>query len=172
MSELDVISDTTFAEQAAQAVDALVKDHDSCPVRRAQISGLRQIAVNQFGQVKDFAKKQQERAQKRVENGGRNPSPSILAEIEFWKTVVRLCDGKPPRCTWSLQMEAEAALPDELRIEPVPKGTQLTKEQQNQRRVTKEENRQWMLDWKERHYPAFFQRFCAHYLYCLGKRGN
>jgi hypothetical protein len=107
----------------------------------------------------------------RVENASRNAQEKIEKEIEFWKLIANLVDGKRPRCLWSLQQEAEGALPQDLKVESTPAGANLTREEQTRRAATKKLQHDWLVAWKDLHCPAFFQRFCAHYLYCLAKRG-
>jgi hypothetical protein len=170
MPSIQVLSDTTFSTHATEAVDTLV-DANGCPVKRSQISGLRQIAVNQPRSVKEFAEHQRRRAERRMENASRNAQEKIEKEIEFWKLIANLVDGKRPRCLWSLQQEAEGALPQDLKVESTPAGANLTREEQTRRAATKKLQHDWLVAWKDLHCPAFFQRFCAHYLYCLAKRG-
>lgn len=169
MPSIQVLSDTTYSTRAAEAVDTLVKTC-GCPVRRSQVAGLRQIANNQPGSVKEFAEKQRQRARKRMENASQNVQLKIQNEIEFWKCVANLCDGRPPNAAWSLQHEAEAALSNHFNVEPLPAGTNLTREQQAERAATKKRQQNWLSEWRNEHYPVFFQHFCVHYLYRLYKQ--
>ncbi len=169
MPSVQVLSDTTFASRAAEAVDALVREN-GCPVKHSQISGLRQIAINQPARVKEFAGHQLTRAEKRESNASAVTKEKFQNEIAFWKLVANLCAGKAPRCQWSLNQEAEQALPNDLKDATVPDGGKLTRDEQQRRSTTKKQRNDWLADWVARHYPAFFQHFCAHYLYCLGKQ--
>lgn len=161
MAAFDLLSDTSFAEEAAKAVDAFVHEHEY-PVARAQIHGLRQIAINQPTQITVFADHQKDRAEKR----------NASAQVEFWKLVHLLCNGRPPRASWSLEQAAENVMPAELRLETAAHGTKLSKEEQQERAATKQRQKQWLESWRSEHYPEFFQRFCAHYLYRLGMKGD
>lgn len=171
MPSFDVLSDTVFRDQAAGAVDGFVQDY-GCPVKRSQISGLRQIAVHQPGRIKEFANHQQSRAERRCQNASKSGQEKIQKEIGFWKLIADLCEGRPPRCNWSLQQQAEALVPAELQVEDLPPGTKLAKNEQAERAEIKKRMREWLEQWKVEHYHAFFHRFCAQYLYCLGKRGE
>jgi hypothetical protein len=163
-----VLSDTTFSVQAAAAVDGFMHTN-GCPVKRSQISGLRQIATNQPSRVKDFAEHQRRRAERRMQNASRHAQDKIQKEVDFWKLIANLCDGRPPRCSWSLQQEAEAALPEHLKVAPTVPGGKLTKEEQAQRAATKKQQHDWLVSCKDQYHRAFFQRFSAHYLYRLGQ---
>lgn len=159
----EVLSDTEFAEQAALAVDSYVTEH-GCPktVTRAQIYGLLHVAKNQPTSVKQFAGHQKQRAEKRNDEDQRL----------FWVCVEQLCDGSPPRTPWSLQQCAERSMPPELHGEDVAPGEKLSLEQRQRRSEVKKARQRWLFAWYNEHYPQFFQRFCAHYLYRLGMKGD
>ncbi len=160
-NSVHIVSDTTFVERVAETLDPFVQAN-GCPVGRSQLSGLRQIAFNQPNRVKDFAHHQQQRAERKMLSTSRTAQERFQHEIEFWKLIADLCEGRQPRVGWSLLQEADASLPQKLKTEST--GPEA--------KSAKEERKRWLAAWQRQHYPAFFQRFCAHYLYCLGKRGQ
>lgn len=165
MLSADLLSDTTFRDQAVQAVDRFVDDNGA-PLRRTQIYGLRQIAMNQPGKVKGFAFHQRQRAERQYENASKNGQLKLQKEIDFWKLVENLCASSAAHGGWSLEQEAEVQMPTELRLEDNRPKSELTHEERSLRKQTKKKRREWSTVWMNQHLPLFFQRFCAHYLYC------
>jgi hypothetical protein len=179
MLEVHIAADTELGERAIQAVELYVRQHadssyrtpDDWPVHRSQIMGLRQIALNEPLQVSSFAEKQRQKAEARLETmTNEKKRQELESEIAFWELIKNLCEGKPPKVPWSLSQAREQALPAELQEEKQPSGAKLTKEQQEARKQQREERERWLRQWALDHYPAFFQRFCAHYLYTLARR--
>jgi hypothetical protein len=179
MLEIDIAADTELGEQAIKAAGKFVRKHaapsyqreDDWPISRSQITGLRQIAMNEPARVGEFAEHQRKKAQAKLENTKKEERRSELeAEIAFWELVRGLCDGKPPKFAWSLTQARDQALPAELHDEKQPPGAQLTKEQQAARKEKRERRERWQRQWERDHYAAFFQRFCIHYLYEMSKR--
>jgi hypothetical protein len=175
MSELDVLSDTEFRARAIEFLDAFADQHapNRCPVKRAQITGLRQIAFNEPAKVKEFAEHQRTRAAARLETI--NPKKEEQrqrwkAQVDFWQFIERLCDGRPPRQSWSLAQEMEKHRPEEYKLAPLPAGAKLSREEQDSRNIAKHREREWSARWMADCYPAFFQRFCAHYLYLMSQQ--
>ncbi len=179
MLEIDIAADTELGQRAIEAVDRYIRDNASgpfqkaedWPISRAQIAGLRQIAVNEPAMVGEFANHQRTKVQAKLDTTTNEKRRQELeAEIAFWELVRELCDGKPPKFSWSLTQARDQALPAELREEKQPPGTQMTKEQQAARKNKRERRERWQRQWDLDHYPAFFQRFCIHYLYEMSKR--
>ncbi|GIW82518.1 MAG: hypothetical protein KatS3mg105_4325 [Gemmatales bacterium] len=179
MLETDIAADTELGRHAIDAVEKFVQANaaefyqreDDWLIARSQISGLRQIAVYEPTKVGEFAQHQQKKSEDKLQRTRNEEKRRELeAEIEFWELVRRLCEGKPPKCPWSLIQARDQALPDELREEKQPPGTKLTKEQQAARKEKRERRERWQRQWEREHYAAFFQRFCSHYLYEMSKR--
>lgn len=167
MSELDIAIDTELRERALQAVNDFVRDHGT-PVARAQMAGLLQVAANEPDLLDSFAGNQKTRAEKRL--AGMNEGPrrtALVAEAAFWDLVRQMSKGKGAKVPWSLLQAREAAVPDERKVEKLPPGTALTKEQREQRLQKEKELKEWLLQWDLDRYAGFFRHFCAHYLYHL-----
>ena len=154
MKCVDLLSDTTYREQAIKQVDALLNSGGNLPVERSQIYGLRQIARQQPRKVKTFAEHQKERAQKRDRG----------AEVDFWELVSNCCDSTQG---WSVQEEGKKYLPKELKEIP-PKQKGMTHDQRRHRNELLRRCREWIEQWDNDHIPAFFERFCTHALYREG----
>jgi len=179
MLDVPIAADTDFGERAILEVEQYVKKHaapqysgpEEWPIARSQISGLRQIAMREPEQLKDFAEHQRQKVAARLEATTKEErKQELLGEIAFWELIKNLCDGKPPKTHWSLAQAREQALPPELQEEKLPAGAQLTKEQQQARKEKQERRKQWLRQWNRDYYAAFFQRFCAHYLYLMARR--
>jgi hypothetical protein len=179
MLEIDIAADTELGQRAIEAVQQYIRHNgeasyqgaDEWPIARSQISGLRQIALNEPRQVAAFAEHQRQKAEAKHKTTTKEERRSELeAEIAFWDLIKQLCDGKPPKVPWSLTQARDAALPAELQEEKQPPGAKLTKEQQEARKQKREARERWLRQWESEHYPVFFQRFCAHYLYEMAKR--
>lgn len=153
MTLVDRLSDTTYREQAVKQVDQLLGDNDQFPIKAAQIYGLRQIARQQPETVNEFANRQRERAQHE-------------AEIDFWNLVSNLCSDAAP--TWSVHKEGHVHLPVELQNIPARRQGMTHEEQRHRNELTRN-RREWLGQWDNEHIPAFFERFCTHALYRLGK---
>ncbi len=165
MRELDIEIDTDLRERAIQAVEDFVHGSGT-PVSRSQMSGLLQVASKEPSRLKDFAGKQKERAVARTTGMREGERKAALQnEIDFWVLIKLLCEGKGPKCTWSLEQAQEAALPASLRQEKLPPGTALSKQQRDERERRKGELEAWKREWDREHYTAFFRHFCAHYMY-------
>lgn len=149
MTELDVLSDTVYRRKATE-----VLQRSDLPVSTTQIKGLRQIAQHQPSQVQSFAQHQKTRADKK-EKGD---------ESAFWQLVIDLCNDNATQSDWSLHKEAESDMPAHLKNIP-DRADCKTLEERTQRNRRVSERRAWLEKWNADHIPAFFQRFCTHYLY-------
>jgi hypothetical protein len=163
MSELDVLADTDFRERAIAAVEKFIATY-GCPVARSQIAGLRQIAAHEPRLLPDFAGKQKMRADKRYLDSNQK-NEHYAHESRFWELIVNLCNGTQPKHPWSLAQARDQALPGGLRVEKQAPGARLSKEEQAALKQRKDDRERWLRRWEQEHYPIFFQRFCAHYLY-------
>jgi hypothetical protein len=163
MSADAAYADLELRDRAVEALRDFASRHQ-LPVERTQIAGLRQIAGNEPGLLKDFLDRQRERAQKRFQSSGERDMRA-RDEVAFWEMVGHLCTGKPPRCPWSLDQDAEADVPAELRGEKLPAGAKLSPEERTARQKRDDQRRAFLDAWRRRVYPVFFQHFCAEYLY-------
>ena len=158
MTLIDLLSDTTYPQQAVKQLHQLLSNNDKFPVKPTQIYGLRQIAKQQPGRVRTFAEHQRDRARNENEN-------------EFWSLVLDLCRNDSP--CWSVPEEGHHYLPEELRdhnLREVPGATpQETQQNQRHNNRLKRERAQWLEQWENEHIPAFFERFCTHCLYRIAK---
>lgn len=171
MTLVDLLSDTTYRQQAKGQIDKLLGNSDKFPVKRAQIYGLRQIARQQPGKVQDFANHQRERARRKQENASERAKLALQAEIEFWALVADLCSDSTS--DWSVLKEGHSHLPVELRDENIPKKQECkTHEDRSRRNKLKKSQREWLEQWDNEHIPAFFERFCTHAIYRLGLAEN
>lgn len=167
MTRVDLLSDTTYPQQAKEQLDKLLDNGDKFPVEATQIYGLRQIARQQPGEVKTFANHQRERTRRKEENASERSKPALQAEIEFWDLVADLCNDSTSN--WSVNKEGRSHLPEKLREENIPKKRPgMTHEEQRDRNERKRQQREWLAQWENEHIPAFFERFCTHSLYRLG----
>jgi len=165
---LDRLSDTVYRDKANELVDGFVRDY-GVPVTRSQIHGLRQIAVQQSHLIKSFADHQRQCVEKKLETAGQSSQSKLEAEVTFWKLIADLC--KPGELTWSPAAEAEAQIPRELRAENIlARADCKSNEDRSRRKKLMAQRKEWLQHWNAEHPPAFFQRFCTHYLYELGKR--
>jgi hypothetical protein len=165
MAELDIEIDTDLRERAITAVEEFVRDHGT-PVSRSQIAGLMQIAANEPRLLAQFAGNQKERAEKRaagLREGERKVE--LEAEVAFWERVKLLSEGKGAKCPWSLLQAREAAVPATLKLEKLPPGAALSREDRAKRDQKKRDLEEWERQWNLGHYAGFFRHFCAHYLY-------
>ena len=170
---VDQLSDTVYRDKAIEIVDGFVAEHGEygTPVDRSQIHGLRQIAIQQPGVIKSFADHQRGRVEKKLETAGQKSRPKLETQAAFWKLIADLCE--PRKLPWSPATEAESQIPAELRSENIPaKVKGMTPEDRGRRNRLAKEQREWLERWNTDHVPAFFQRFCTHYLYQLGKLEN
>ena len=154
MTHIDLLSDTTYRQQAVRQLHPLLGNATNFPVESSQIYGLRQIARQQPDRVSEFAEHQGERAEKL---GKQN-------EVDFWALVAKLC--KPSTADWSLYKEGHAYLPEDIRAENIPKKQKGMPEKERAR-INGLENRQKkeLQKWVNAHIPAFFQRFCTECMY-------
>lgn len=156
MSYVNLLSDTTYREQAVKQLDKLLHGASKFPVESSQIYGLRQISRQQPDKVLDFARHQHERAEKLGKQD----------EVGFWQLVEKLCDRSTTATDWSVDKEGHTYLPEELRSENIPPRRQgMTQEEQRQRNELRNNQRTWLNQWANEHIPAFFERFCTHCLY-------
>ena len=162
MTLVDLLSDTTYCQQAMGQLHKLLGDGNRFPVKRTQIYGLRQIARQQPGKVKEFANHQRERARRKEENASERSKPDLQAEIEFWTLVADLCSDSTS--DWSVLKEGHSHLPEELREENIPPR----REGRRQHQELKNRQKEWFAQWGNEHIPAFFERFCTYALYRLG----
>jgi hypothetical protein len=160
-----------FVHQNVRGKLTIATDQD-WPIRRSQIAGLRLIATNEPDRVGDFAKKQHDRenakrADREVRAGHEGDLRTSIA-IEFWKLVLTLCaPGAKDQVSWSLQHACDEATPIEYRDADQTPNAKLTVEQRQERNRRKSQRQEFQRRWKAAYYPAFFQRFCAHYLYTM-----
>ncbi len=169
MSEvLHHLADTVYRDSVIEIVDAFVDEY-GVPVTRAQIHGLRQISVQQPGSIKTFATRQGDRIQAKLKSVGPSKQAKLNGQVVFWKLVADLCQSR--RLEWSPAVEAESWMPEELREENIPsKESCKSNEERSHRKRLKHRQKEWIEEWNAKHLPVFFQRFCTHYLYHLGKR--
>lgn len=170
MTRVDLLSDTTYCEQAVKQLDQLLGDSNRFPVERAQIYGLRQIARQQPGKVEVFANHQRERTRRKLENASERARPNLEAERDFWTLVSGLCDGDSA-LAWSVRKEGHTHLPVELQNIPARRQG-MTHEEQRHRNELNRRQRKWLVQWTNEHIPAFFERFCTHALYRIGIAKN
>ncbi len=156
MTLVDLLSDTTYREQAVKQLDQLLSSSAQFPVKTTQIYGLRQIARQQPGEVERFARHQGERAEKLDKQ----------AEINFWALVTNLCSDSPSG--WSVLKEGQLYLPVELQNIP-NKWAGMTQDEQRKRNKLVRDRKERLNQWKNEHIPAFFERFCTHCLYRIAK---
>lgn len=154
MRTVDLLSDTVYREQAHKKLNDMLGSDERFPVQKSQLYGLRQIARQAPGKVKEFADHQRDRARKR----------DMQAEIDFWERVSGACDERTTN--WSVAAEGAKHLPTELREENIPaKAKDMTPADRTRRNQLRKRQRDWLERWKRDHIPAFFERFCAHALY-------
>jgi hypothetical protein len=157
--DLDIAADTVFRDEAVGALERFAGEH-GCPVRRTQIEGLRQVAFNQPGGVRDFADHQRKKAERR----------QFGDEIAFWDLIVRVCGSvNSPASQWSLHRFADEQMPADCRVGKKPHPS-APPDQHRAHREAKQRSDSWYRKRVAEDYPAFFQRFCAHYLYLLSKQ--
>jgi hypothetical protein len=172
MLDINIAADTELGQRAIDAAANYVRDHVHGPlIARAQIAGLRQVAANEPAKVGEFTEHQRSKvAEKLAKMPNEDRRRELEAEIAFWELVRGLCEGRSPKFAWSLAQACTQALPADLADEKQQAGAQRTKEQQAAKKDKKERRDRWEQQWKLDHYAAFFQRFCAHFLYEMAKR--
>ena len=154
MTYVDLLSDTTYRQQAVRQLHQLVGNASEFPVESSQIYGLRQIARQQPDKVLGFAEHQGERAEKLQKH----------AEVDFWALVAKLCRSSTSE--WSIYKEGHAYLPENIREENIPpRQPGMTQEEQRHRNTLRRQQREWLEQWANKHIPAFFERFCTQCLY-------
>ena len=164
MTILDLLSDTTYRDQAVKELHPLVQNATEFPVETSQIHGLREIARQQPASVSGFARHQKERAERKYEIASEMTKLKLEAEIAFWTLVINLCSS--PTSDWSVLKEGHAHLPEELCEENIPKKRPgMTPEERTHCNTLKERQREWLNRWTNEHIPVFFQRFCTQCLY-------
>jgi len=171
MALVDQLSDTVYRDKAIEILAEFVAEYaeHGTPVDRSQIHGLRQIAIQQPGVIKKFADHQRERVEKKLETAGPKSRPKLETQAAFWKLIADLCE--PKKLPWSPAKQAESQMPAELQEQNIPaKADCKTNDDRSRRKQLKAQQKQWLEQWNTEHVPAFFQRFCTHYLYQLGKR--
>lgn len=169
MSTLDLLSDTVYREQACERLDDLLDDRQRFPVSRAQLYGLRQIARQQPLEVREFARHQRTRAERKSKTAS-GQEADLDAEIDFWKLVGDLCDSTSG---WSVRGEGLEHAPAEHREENIPpKRAGMTPAERALRKQLTSGRREWLKNWDREHIPAFFERFCLEALYREGTRGG
>lgn len=159
MMQVDLLSDTTYRQQAVEQLNQLLGNSSKFPVESTQIYGLRQIARQEPEKVKEFAEHQGKRAERKCETASVNARQRLEFEIEFWTLVVNLCNG--PTSSWSMIQERDSRIPANLQNRP---GMS-----RRERREIGERRDEWCERWDNEHIPAFFERFCTHCLYCIAK---
>ena len=167
MTILDLLSDTTYRDQAVRELHPLVQNAVEFPIEASQIHGLREIARQQPAKVSEFARHQKERAERKYEIASETTTLKLESEIAFWTLVINLCGA--PTSDWSVLKEGRDRLPEELREEnrrEVPGATpQETQQNQQHNSRLRTGQREWLNQWTNEHIPAFFQRFCTQCLY-------
>ena len=154
MSYVDLLSDTTYRQQAVRQLHQLVGNASDFPVESSQIYGLRQIARQQPDKVSQFAEHQGERAEKLGKQD----------EVDFWALVARLCNRATSE--WSVYKEGYAYLPRNIRDENIPpRQPGMSQEEQRHRNALRKQQRECLDQWAHEHIPAFFERFCTQCLY-------
>ncbi len=154
MTCVDLLSDTTYPQQAVKQLHQLLSNASEFPVESSQIYGLRQIARQQPDKVLDFARHQSDRAEKL----------NHQAEVGFWELVAKLCN--PSTSEWSVYTEGRTYLPEDIRDEHIPQRQPgMTQEEQRNRNELRTRQRKWLDQWANEHIPAFFERFCTQCLY-------
>jgi hypothetical protein len=165
MTYVDLLSDTTYRQQAVGQLDSLLGNSTQFPVETSQIYGLRQIARQQPSKVNNFAEHQMERAQRKLERASRTAQQKLQSEIDFWTLVDNL--GNNESSDWSVLKEGHSHLPEDIREENIPPKKECkTTEQRKERDVLRKRQKDWLEQWVNEHIPAFFERFCTHCLYC------
>ena len=163
MTQLDLLSDTVYSEQAVRKLHQLLRNADEFPVETSQIHGLRQIARQQPARVSEFAEHQKERAERKYEIASETTKLKLESEINFWTLVANLCDSTSD---WSVRNEGHTHLPEEIRDENIPtKRPGMTHEEQTHRNALRKHQRDWLNQWTNEHIPLFFERFCTQCLY-------
>ncbi len=162
-----------FVEQSVRG-KLTIRKEDDWPIRRSQIAGLRLVATNEPDCVAKFARRQCEREQKK--RGAREKPPDSERDIkstifiDFWELVEQLCASSTKgQGSWSLQQACDAATPAEYRADDQTPNAKLTPEQRQERNRRRQQRQEFQQQWKAAYYPAFFQRFCAHYLYAMSR---
>ena len=167
MTILDLLSDTTYRNQAVKALHPLEQSANELkkfPVETSQIHGLSEIARQQPARVSEFARHQKERAERKREIASEEKKPDFDPEINFWDLVVRLSEGSTS--DWSVRKEGHDRLPEELREENIPeKRPGMIPQEQTHRNQLRKRQREWLNRWTNEHIPVFFQRFCTQCLY-------
>ncbi len=175
MTCVDFLSDTTYRRQAAEQLNRLLDDIGKCPVKRSQIYGLRQIARQQPNSVDKFASHQCERAKRKQEGAAEGAAVGLQAEIDFWTLVISLSGdfshAGDSSHDWSVCKEGLDHLPGDLQNIP-PRQGNMTHEERTHRNKLCERRQKWLNQWNNEHIPAFFERFCTHYLYRRGMAEN
>lgn len=167
MTDLDLLSDTVFREQAVEQLDDLLGTSGKILVQKTQIYGLQQIACQEPSKVRKFAVRQRERDERKLEQASARSRPTLQAKIDFWILVEELYDSSS---RWSLRNEGLKHVPEELRDENIPERKKgMTHEERTRRNQIKTRQREWLARWTEDHAPAFFERFCSDALYRLEK---
>ena len=178
MMLVDLLSDTTYRDEAIKQLNKLLQNSSKFPVKSTQIYGLRQIARQQPEEIDRFAEHQCRRVQRRYdeENERRNPRGNVLqdlqAVIDFWTLVRNLCSNSASG--WSVVQEGHRYLPEELREKNLPPKSRGATPQETQANLTlhnqfKNRQTKWLDQWKNEHIPAFFERFCTLCLYRIAK---
>ena len=159
MTSVDLLSDTTYRQQAVKQLSQLLGNASEFPVDSTQIYGLRQIARQQPDKVADFAKHQKERAERKYETASVNAQQKLKSEIEFWTLVADLCNNRTTN--WSVIRERDSHIPADLQNR--------SDMSRRERRELGERRDKWGEQWDNEHIPAFFERFCTHCLFCIAK---
>lgn len=155
MTCVDLLSDTTYPQQAVRQLHQLLGNASEFPVESSQIYGLRQIARQQPDKVLDFARHQSERAEKL----------NHQAEVDFWTLVAKFCNRATSE--WSVYNEGRTYLPEDIRDENIPqKQSGMSEKERSRINALRNRRDKWLDQWANEHIPAFFERFCTQCLYC------
>ena len=160
MTHVDMLSDTTYREQAVRQLHQSLGNASEFPVESTQIYGLRQIARQQPNKVSKFAEHQGKRAAKLGKQ----------TEVAFWALVANLCSDSTSG--WSVPKQGHDYLPKELGnqyFREIPGTTpQETRKNQEHNSKLRKSRQEWFRHWNNEHIPAFFERFCTQCLYRKG----
>ena len=159
MRRVDLLSDTIYCQQAVKQLHQLLGGANEFPVKATQVYGLRQIARQEPEKVEIFAGHQRERAERKYETASQNGQQRLKFEIEFWTLVADLCNGTTSN--WSVILERDSHIPADLQSR--------SGMSRREGKELRERRKEWDKQWDNEHIPAFFERFCTHCLYCIGK---
>ena len=158
---IHVVADEDLHAVLEEVMKLLGESWTTKEVSSSQLHGLRQIAEQQPLAVRDFARHQKERYQRKLERTGQEGQEALQEAIRFWEVVAAVAAVEDQRRS-PLAGLAERMMPEELRhARQDQKGLS-----RSQRRMMKEAREQYLQHWKEAWIPLFFRHLCIHLLYC------